>query len=206
LTHSSVRKYTVRDVREGRYELRHAALNYAWNYTGDFEFVVDIQNMLRDGRRDEVNDFQIKGLLNTMLYDPRCAIDELPSVPRGRQPHLRVVEDPPKRRRAPFNVVLRWNRDYLVSTWKPTLTAHLLDKERSAIVWWPERGIYTNMIRAVCAVNLSRNFLLTVKEPRQGQHICRQCLLIQGRRNGELRLPRDDKADWHLCSPALHLD
>lgn len=173
----AVRKFTIRDVRDGGYELREQAIRYAWNYTGDFEPIVDFQRMLNAGRMRELNEFHIKIILNTMLQDPRA-----PNIPATRavpeRPRLRVVE----RTRYPFNVVKRWNRDYLISTWRPTLTCHLLDKEKSEIEWVPSQQKYWCKARAICPINLARGYMLTLHQPLQGQHICRQCMLIQGKR------------------------
>jgi hypothetical protein len=183
-----LRKYTARDVREHS-NLRYLARDYAFNYTGEFEFMVDCQNQVRRG--DPLNDYQVKAVLNCMLHDPR-AHHLLPNLPipeiEQRPRRLRVVPEPARIKPA-FSTLIQWNMDYLISTWKQTNTVHLLDRSkdrygehRSYLKWSPGRGIFWWYLKPVCSTRLSQECVKLVKTPPQGRHMCRWCLIVQGQR------------------------
>jgi hypothetical protein len=195
----ALRKYTVRDVRES-HNLSYVARDYAFQYTGDFEFMVDIQNYVRAGV--PLNAYQVKAVLNCMIYDPRAQHLLPPRVqftpemaaemvpPRRR---LRVVPEPV--RKYPFSTLIQWNMDYLISTWKQTNTCHLLDKtserygeRKSYLKWSPGQGTFFWYLKPVCSARLSQEYIHLVSKPPQGRHMCRWCLIIQEQRaNREVR-------------------
>lgn len=183
-------KYTVRDVREQGI-LSYLARDYAFSYTGDFEFMVDVQNQVRRG--EPLNEYQVKAVLNCMLHDPRAqhmlpARPERPPTTEVRR--LRVVPEPePVRIKPAFSTLVRWNMDYLISTWKQTNTVHLLDKtserygeRKSYLKWSPGQGRFWWYLQPICSTRLSQDFVHLVKAPPQGRHMCRWCLIIQGQR------------------------
>lgn len=67
-------KYTDRDVRESE-ELVERALEYVRNYTGEFQYLIDMK--LRVAQEGDLTTPMIRGVLNCMRHDPR--ITDLPT-------------------------------------------------------------------------------------------------------------------------------
>jgi len=130
-------RYTDRHVRED-VSLIDVAEGYAQAYTGDFEFMVDIRDRLRDGQRLTVT--QVRGVLNCMRHDPRVGHLPVPASGGGarviRLPaHLMVA--PPgddESRRPPYvDAAVRWKKTYLLSHHRSAQVIHHLDARRSYV-------------------------------------------------------------------------
>lgn len=67
-------KYTDRDVRESG-DLVDRAIAYVENYTGDFQYLIDMK--MRLAQEDDLTTPMIRGILNCMRHDPR--IRNMPS-------------------------------------------------------------------------------------------------------------------------------
>lgn len=85
-------KYTDRDVRENE-ELFERAIEYVQEYTGEFEYLIDMKMRVASGV--DLTTPMIRGILNCMRHDPRVLDLPVPLPPQ----EATVTELRPKRRR-----------------------------------------------------------------------------------------------------------
>lgn len=121
-------RYTDRDVREDG-SLVDLAQDYLRRYTGEFAFLVDLQEALVTRGRP-LTVANVRGVLNCMRNDPRVCLT-LPSPrftePEPRVPRLQVVEEDIEERRPRYKVEMTWHWPVLVSMHKGAQVWHLLD-------------------------------------------------------------------------------
>jgi hypothetical protein len=96
-------KYTERDVRDNP-ELEELAVEYVEQYSGEFEFLIDMK--MRLAQRYALTTPMVKGILNCMRHDPR--VSGLPAPLPPEECSVLELRQPRHRRRPKWN----WSVDY----------------------------------------------------------------------------------------------
>jgi hypothetical protein len=179
-------KFTDQDVRRDP-TLHDIAIEFLKLYRGDFDFLRGAQQDLAEGH--PLAPGVIRGILNCMRADPdgsrllpksptgRFAAVDYSYLQRRRQPKLRKVQ---LYRPAWIDVEATFKVSYYMSTAKTAYVAHLLDRERSIVRWYPHSGKLEVKARPVCSSNV-KGVMCAHNDNRK---ICRQCQLILASRLG----------------------
>lgn len=144
-------RYTDRDVRENS-DLFRIATWYAQNYTGDFEFMVDIMRQVQCGI--ELNVSQVRAVMNCLRNDPRQAA-QVPSKENLPEVEAKVIEMPTYRLKRKFGAEVEscegnqshdshwWGKNY--GTKCPGVPFEI---DRKGIVYMMKTRVKTPYVRA----------------------------------------------------------
>jgi hypothetical protein len=184
-------RFSIRDVREDD-NLFLVATTYAREYSGEFEFMQDIKTQIQSGI--PLNEYQVRAVLNCMIFDPRAQHLIAARTPTGGQIRTPTRQYKPRGEkivpikqpsRMPFNVAIRWNMGYLISLHPAAETWHLVDPD-SAIEWVPAWKKFNCRIRTYCKppYHLPRqNLIRLLKEPPVDRRACGICVSAEERRD-----------------------
>lgn len=188
------RKYTDRDVREHP-ELVLAAEAFLRSYTGDFEFLVQLQReIVTYGLPLTLG--AVRGTLNCMRVYPSLMMnlpepgdyEPEPPVERPRR-RLRVVKDE-EPYRWPFELKTTWKKPVIISTQKVARVWHTVDPVRSSITYHPSDGRFVTCVRALCSFHGWEDskrdrgmWALMLDEPPADRPACRTCTRLLAERS-----------------------
>ena len=204
MVHNSYR-YTDTQVRTYP-QLTELAVEYAADYAGEWDFMIAARSLaLQSGTLPTAT---ARSVLNAMRADPRAVmglpeLQDLEPAPK----HLRVQTEAhlPWDRddivietvRYPFNVEIRWNRDWYLATTKKATTAHLLNHKKSHLVYvpayvkqFPSKYPYEFNLIAECGVRLATGQLF---DTNHGRYTCRSCTCLREVRAEEARLQQEER-------------
>jgi len=151
-------RYTDRQVREDP-TLTELAYDYLRSYGGDYEYLVDCKEALHF--RQDLTTAQIRGVLNCMRHDvhARAAMPKPifePFQPRPRRQHppkLQVVRE--VYRPNVIELKAHFKGTYVTSTHRQAKKSHLLDHERSALLYYPHIARFMPDVKLYCSAAVS---------------------------------------------------
>ena len=163
-------RYTDTDVRRDD-NLKVIAETYATNYPGDFAPMVEAREFLFLNGHLTVT--LARTVLNCMRSDATAA-HLLPQRERPERPaRLQLVrENQPPLRKAVITLRTTWHKRYVLSTHKLAVLAHILDKERSQMRFFPYTGNYQAYIYALCGARTRPDIM---SDDLMGRRECARC-------------------------------
>lgn len=133
------RKFNDRDVRDNPKCMGDIAEAYLHQYTGDFEFLLDMQTRVRRGQVLQYG--HVRAVLNCMRMDPRV------DLPVEAKPHLYLVTEKPRKmifesykpvRRTHWVIKCQFKFECAISTHKQARVVHFIDPIRSKATYYRE--------------------------------------------------------------------
>lgn len=203
----SVYSYRYTDTQVRTYpRLTELAIEYAADYAGEWDFMIAARSLaLQSGTLPTAT---ARAVLNAMRADPKVVmslpeLEDLEPAPR-HQRIARVVDLPENVNdyvietvRWPFNVEIRWNRDWYLATTRRSRAAHLLNHSKSHLTYYPMFGKpdysikrqYEFKLIAECGVRLATGQLF---DTDRGRYTCNSCTSLRLERNKEFKRLKEE--------------
>ncbi len=168
-------RFTDRDVRENP-DLADTAFQFAYNYGGDFDFLVHAHTYaLEHGR---LHTAMARGVLNCMRSDLQglallhrlIPVSNIPPMPH----RVRILHAVEKQRPAYIDLPSEWHYDYIMSLNKMAQVVHILDRQRSHVRWYPHMGTFEFDLYICKPIFRGQRYQMVYEDP-EGRRLCPQC-------------------------------
>jgi hypothetical protein len=164
-------RFTDREVREDP-DLAKLAYEFAYNYGGDFDFLVHSSMYAREHGR--LHTAMARGVLNCMRTDTQ-GLKLLEDRYWTPKPQLYVVK---KQRPAWINLPSEWHYDYIMSMHKSAQVVHILDRRLSCVRWYPHTGKFVFNLHSCKPLYASVNYRMVYEVPTD-RRLCARCAKLR---------------------------